>query len=697
MSKKNPQRRGAIFQLFAAIVMFIGIGAGTALVKQGTFPFLPKAEVANLTDTTYDVGVFVIKYFPLTADRQNINIAVTGDYGGNYLATKQKTVDTVNNLLMLLPKASTYLGYRNTTAVPSLNYRLVGSKEYEVAVPMQTDGTRRPNYKQIMIDHDICNLVDVQGVREVWLHAYQGPTYPGSTYPYLNISESKMAGPWGDISNSYRNNDMPVCSHTYRLYTFNYQRGTAEALESWGHQMESEMKAVDQNLFALFQGPPHPQTNSLNGRCGSVHNPPNSRQEYDWINSVSQQSDCYDWNPDGMGTLSPISCTVWGCSTVNDSNNPSVNYQVWNWQNLPGKLNTKSYQGKKLRNWWDVHGNFDSVMATSRTLTLPNPPIQYQTLIKDTFSRTATVSAIGKADTGQTWQSLRGTWGISNQQAYTTTCAAPGYVVVEGGVVDGAIEVTLPTNAQDAYVVFRAVDANNLLVVENVGPRYQLAKRVNGVKTVLGETTNITPANGDVLKVEFNGNDIVLWVNGVLSISKSETTIRGTKYGIGSWCNGSMRFDNFMVSVPVVPTVSPLPTPLPTQTPTPTPAPTPKPTAVPTPVPTRTPTPMPVPTSTPQPVGDVTPPKITIAFPAGGTLIKRNAVVNVRATATDNVKVKQVDFYINGTKRCTDLTADYSCKWKFNFPKNSTITIYAKAYDAAGNASSSIIQVKIAK
>ena len=50
-----------------------------------------------------------------------------------------------------------------------------------------------------MLAHDICNYVDNKNVREVWLFAYQGsPTIK------LVVMESKMSGPYGDISNRNR-------------------------------------------------------------------------------------------------------------------------------------------------------------------------------------------------------------------------------------------------------------------------------------------------------------------------------------------------------------------------------------------------------------------------------------------------------------------------------------------------------------
>lgn len=307
------------------------------------------------------MNVLVIKYFPLTSDGKNIDKNITGDIDGSYESIKQHTTSVTNNLKDAMEKASS-----------SLKYTIIDTKEYTKAVPIKPRGERvtYPDYNKIMADNSICDYVNQKGVNEVWVWAYQGPNKDNGQ-PFLGIDESKMSGSFGDISNSYKYNDMPVCNSTYRVYTFNYGRGTAEAFESWGHQLEAELSAVDQPLFReKFQGANYPQTLNVVGRCGSVHNPPNARTEYDRNNTSPQNSDCLDWNPDNLGKLTSISCQNWGCEYKGDNDNPNLNYQIWMWQNLPGIGNTKTYQGKQLRNWWDLHGDFDNVMKNSRRLTL---------------------------------------------------------------------------------------------------------------------------------------------------------------------------------------------------------------------------------------------------------------------------------------------------------------------------------------
>lgn len=177
-----------------------------------------------------------------------------------------------------LSEGSAYHGYADPATPRDLSYVVVERLVHETAVPaipstFNPAYPMRADYGSIIADLDFCTVVDAREVDEVWIWAYQGPHQ-------LDISESKMFGPYGDISNSYRLDDMPRCSRTYRVYTYNYGRGTAEALEDHGHQIEAELSHVDWHLFRdLFEGANYPPVLGVPGRCGSVHNAPNARFE----------------------------------------------------------------------------------------------------------------------------------------------------------------------------------------------------------------------------------------------------------------------------------------------------------------------------------------------------------------------------------------------------------------------------------
>jgi hypothetical protein len=337
------------------------------------------ATIGDPTQTNYSLGVLVLKFIP-TADGVNIDTSVTGDVSGTVAAMRSKTDSITANLENFLSAGTAYHRYSNPSATPSITYHVVNTYEYDSPVPTvpnpHYNGTTdvykvRPDYNSIMNNVGICNYVQNQGVREVWMYAYQGPSQ-------LEISESEMSGPHGDISNSYRDNVMPVCTSTYTVYTMNEQRGTAEAVHSHGHQLEAELNYIDSNIFTNeFEGPAHPVATGQAGRCGSVHNPPNAAVEYDWANTTLNASDCLNWDPDRLGTTTQISCATWGCANVSDTNNAQLNWIVFWMQNFPGKGNTVQTNGHHMRNWWDVHANWDYIVSSSKSLTINFPCAGY--------------------------------------------------------------------------------------------------------------------------------------------------------------------------------------------------------------------------------------------------------------------------------------------------------------------------------
>ena len=74
-------------------------------------------------------------------------------------------------------------------------------------------------------------------------------------------------------------------------------------------------------------------------------------------------------SPDGLGKTSLISCHTWTCQDTG-CDEPQLGYLLWWMQHIPGRGNTITYEGHRLRNWWDVHGDFDAVADGWRRLIL---------------------------------------------------------------------------------------------------------------------------------------------------------------------------------------------------------------------------------------------------------------------------------------------------------------------------------------
>lgn len=99
------------------------------------------------------------------------------------------------------------------------------------------------------------------------------------------------------------------------------------------------------------------------------------------------------------------------------------------------------------------------------------------------------------------------------------------------------------------------------------------------------------------------------------------------------------------------------------------------------------------PTPTPTPTPDTQPPSVSITNPINGSTVRRRNKVNLAATASDNIAVTKVEFYINGTLYRADTTSPYKVSWNVPNTRNATYTILAKAYDLAGNTATNSVTV----
>ena len=88
----------------------------------------------------------------------------------------------------------------------------------------------------------------------------------------------------------------------------------------------------------------------------------------------------------------------------------------------------------------------------------------------------------------------------------------------------------------------------------------------------------------------------------------------------------------------------------------------------------------------PQPP-DTTPPSTSITSPASGATV--SGTVSITASASDNVGVTKVEFYVDGGLQSSDTTSPYSASWDTTTVANGSHTLTSTAYDAAGNSATS--------
>jgi fibronectin type 3 domain-containing protein len=86
-------------------------------------------------------------------------------------------------------------------------------------------------------------------------------------------------------------------------------------------------------------------------------------------------------------------------------------------------------------------------------------------------------------------------------------------------------------------------------------------------------------------------------------------------------------------------------------------------------------------------VPESAPPTVTLSSPANNSTV--SGKVSVIASASDNVTVSKVEFYVNGILQATDTASPYAYSWDTTALATGTYTLLAKAFDAAGNVGQS--------
>lgn len=86
-------------------------------------------------------------------------------------------------------------------------------------------------------------------------------------------------------------------------------------------------------------------------------------------------------------------------------------------------------------------------------------------------------------------------------------------------------------------------------------------------------------------------------------------------------------------------------------------------------------------------VAEAVPPTVSITSPASGATA--SGTVSLTASATDNVGVTKVEFYVNSSLVTTETATPYVYSWNTSSLAAGTYTLMAKAYDAAGNVGQS--------
>lgn len=168
--------------------------------------------------------------------------------------------------------------------------------------------------------------------------------------------------------------------------------------------------------------------------------------------------------------------------------------------------------------------------------------------ITDLFTRANSTTTLGSADTGVAWTALQRTWGIAGNQAYKPGAGADGIAVIDFGWVDQTVTATITPAANDASLVARCTDVNNLYLCYVDAVNCVVYKKVAGTYSAVSPIVGGSYPTGTVMQFSVIGSSIVVKKNGATIISVTDTAITtGTKAGMRTDAS-TTRFDNFSVS-----------------------------------------------------------------------------------------------------------------------------------------------------
>lgn len=179
--------------------------------------------------------------------------------------------------------------------------------------------------------------------------------------------------------------------------------------------------------------------------------------------------------------------------------------------------------------------------------------IPQATYVSDTFTRADSASSLGSADSGQAYTVPTGTGGISSNKAYNVSATADFNAVVDAGVADCVIEVTLDTLGGDPGLYYRSDGtAANWIRAVAAGTTLVVTKCVSSVQTAILTVTSLTWNNGDILKVVVSGSVQAFYQNGTYRGTVTDSAnASNTRHGIGAGTgNSSARWDNLTIRLP---------------------------------------------------------------------------------------------------------------------------------------------------
>lgn len=467
-------------------------------------------------------------------------------------------------------------GYQLSSHIPegedSVTIRLPNGDEERI-----TQASYRPHYNQILTDINICDYVDAQGVKEVWMYGYHSD--------FIVPDESKMSSRYGDVSNAWPKDEqipaefrLPRCDNSFVIYNFTYQPGGALA---YANTVHNRMHQIE-NAVAFAEGfgwPPNEAVvegtifwddfsvygnrGSLPGyraSCGNSHSPPNTFDGYDYNDPAVVENNCETWHiEDYLTTYVDQDCSTWGCT--------DIGFYTWFMHNIPGYNNQITQGDCTMRNWWDAMVDFNAFIDAGYGL-MTCPTSQNGPWLAVSFDDSSFTGDDGEVGTANGVTFVDGHNGSSaSEQAVlindmdTLTYETQDNIDLPQGSIEFWLKPTWAGNDNNNYVLFEIGDSwfNRMRIMKDGANNFRFMVWSNDAEYDAAHNIGDWTADSwHKVRVEWDETNLKLYLDDSLEDTQPEialpTALAPTMY-IGSTYTGSQQanavIDDFVINGPL--------------------------------------------------------------------------------------------------------------------------------------------------
>ena len=243
----------------------------------------------------------------------------------------------------------------------------------------EVQGRVKFDYKGMCDQYDFATKRNTGVIDEVWVYSF----------PFSGMYESQLMGPNAFWWNSPPIRDYEKLEKLLSVMGWNYERGVAEALHSFGHRMESAMWHAYGRWETAHESPNSWELFTRIDRdipggahVGNIHFPPNAQSDYDYGNTRMVVSYADNWKryPFLLDQTRRFNCDEWNCS--------HIGYMRWWFKKIPHFRGV--YQGL-LNNWWLYAVDYEEAerlageLEVTRIKELPSPSLPKGFILKQNW------------------------------------------------------------------------------------------------------------------------------------------------------------------------------------------------------------------------------------------------------------------------------------------------------------------------